>query len=171
MQGGELAKVGVAHVHIEGLALVNERAAVCRPGLGAAGSAGPARGRARPCPWERPRPAHTCRHVHQHTLLDLPHRLVKLLEVVGDVQVLAEVGGWGGRGSGSKQTGPAAARSAGQRVQCSTVISEQAATSPPRCRWRPQSRSSRRCPTGPGESGRAASAGSPQQTHLQHRGT
>mmetsp|Transcript_1161 Transcript_1161/g.4600 ORF Transcript_1161/g.4600 Transcript_1161/m.4600 type:complete len:635 (-) Transcript_1161:687-2591(-) len=57
VQRGELTRVGIGHVHVERLRLVDERAAVGG-------------------------------HVHQHALLDLPHRLVNRLEVLGQVQAL-----------------------------------------------------------------------------------
>lgn len=57
VQGGELPKVGIGHVHVEALRLVDEGPPVRR-------------------------------HVHQLALLDLPHRLVKRLELFRDVQVL-----------------------------------------------------------------------------------
>ena len=52
-----------------------------------------------------PLPSLTCRHVDEHALLDLPHRLVQLLEVVGDVQGLQ-----GGRGGGAQGVRRAADR-------------------------------------------------------------
>ena len=72
VQRGELAEVGVGHEDVEGLALVDVRAAVGR-------------------------------HVDEVALLDLPHRLVQRLELLGDVEVGdAAVGGnlrkAGGRG-------------------------------------------------------------------------
>mmetsp|Transcript_1236 Transcript_1236/g.5472 ORF Transcript_1236/g.5472 Transcript_1236/m.5472 type:complete len:326 (+) Transcript_1236:605-1582(+) len=57
MKRRELSAVGVGHVDVEGLGLVDERAAVGG-------------------------------HVHQHALLDLPHRLVDLLEVIREVKLL-----------------------------------------------------------------------------------
>ena len=57
MQRRQLTAVGVGHVHVERLRLVDEGAAVGG-------------------------------HVHEDALLDLPDRLVDLLEVVGDVQRL-----------------------------------------------------------------------------------
>lgn len=57
VQGGELAKVGVRHVHIEGLGLVNVGPSVC------------------------------C-HIHQDSLLDLPHCLVQPLQALRQLQIL-----------------------------------------------------------------------------------
>lgn len=43
-----------------------------------------------PTPSPRRSTSRTRCHVHQHALLDLPHRLVQLLQAVGDVQVLQQ---------------------------------------------------------------------------------
>lgn len=60
VEGCELAKVGVRHVHIEGLALINEGSTV------------------------------SC-HVHQDTLLDLPHSLIQRLQIVWNVKILRHI--------------------------------------------------------------------------------